>query len=300
MKYQLKDVSFYITNVCNLSCENCATYNNYRLKGHYKYEDSAEHIEQWSRLLDMEHLHIHGGEPFSNPDLPNWTWNIRRLWPRRYIKITTNGTLISQHVDFIKQCILQKIVIEIAVHDPQMWEGIEQNVLSILSGTEYTVFEDINTDSERGELENYYSYVKRFVNPLGKDMFTMEHAYEFMPSSIERIEDSVIYMRRSNQEIAHNNCPISDCNYVINGRLYKCKTTAMSDILHRNFKVNDDCQQILNASKSVLPSDLDVIEFLQNLDQSIEQCKLCPESPVNTMTKIYPLNPKKPYLPRIA
>jgi organic radical activating enzyme len=300
MKYNLKDVSFYITNVCNLTCENCATYNNYALKGHYKYEDSAKMLEQWSELLNIKYIHIMGGEPFSNPDLPNWTRNIRRLWPNNTIRITTNGTMLMQHINFIKECMLQNIIIEIAVHDPSMWEEIENNVLAILENTTYTVFDDINTDCKRGELENYYSFVKHFVNEQGRDLFTIEQAYEFMPSSIDRIEDSVIYMRRSDQEIAHNNCPISDCNYIINGRLYKCKTTAMSDILHRNFKVNAECQDILNASKSALPSDDHVVTFLQELNQSIEQCKLCPETPVNDMVKIYPLAPKKPYLPRIS
>lgn len=300
MKISLKDVSFYITNVCNLSCENCATYNNYRLKGHYKYEDSSDIIEQWSKLLEIDNLHIMGGEPFSNPDLPNWTRNVRRLWPNNTIRITTNGTMISQHIEFIKECISQNIVIEIAVHDPDLWEEIENNVLSILSDIRFTTFDDINTDCERGELENYYSFVKHFINDQGQDLFTIEQAYEFMPSSIDRIENSVIYMRRSDQEVAHDNCPISDCNYIINGRLYKCKTTAMSDILHRNFKVNSECQDILNRSESALPSDYNVFDFLQNLNCSIEQCKLCPESPINNMVKIYPLSPKKPYLPRIA
>lgn len=296
MKKLLEDVSFYITNVCNLTCDNCATYNNYRLKGHYLYKDSAEYIEQWSKIIDIEHLHIHGGEPFSNPDLPNWTWNIRRLWPDNIIRITTNGTMLAQHKDFIKECIQQNIVIEIAVHDPALWTGIESSVIDILQGVEYSTYEDVNDDFERGELDNYPSYVKHFVDNKGSDLFTMEQAYEFMPSSIDRIENSVIYMRRSDQETAHNNCYIKQCNYMINGRLYKCKTTAMSDILHRNFTVNDECQSILNRSKSVLPSDADVKNFLDTLDQSIEQCRLCPETPVNDMIKIYPLSPKKPLI----
>ena len=300
MNYMLKDVSFYITNVCNLTCDNCATYNNYSLKGHYKYQDSALAVEQWSQLINMEHLHIHGGEPFSNRDLPNWTWNIRRLWPNNTIKITTNGTMLGQHVEFIKECITQNIVIEIAVHDPALWDSIEQSVMTILTDIEYYIDVEANTDFSRGNLGNYDSYVKHFKNPIGMDLFTMEQAYEFMPSSIDRIENSVIYMRRSDKEVAHSNCYINQCNYIINGRLYKCKTTAMSDILHRNFAVNDECQEILSASKSVLPTDPDVIEFLQSLDKSIEQCRLCPETPVNNMIKIYPLNPKKPYLPRIS
>ncbi len=294
MKKVLEDISFYITNVCNLTCDNCATYNNYRLKGHYSYKDSAHYVEEWSKIIDMRHLHIHGGEPFSNPDLPNWTWNIRKLWPNNVIKITTNGTMLDQHRDFVKECIANNIVIEIAVHDPALWDSIESVVVSILSGSEYSIWEDVNQDFERGNIENYFSYVKHFVGPQGNDLFTMEQAYEFMPSSIDRIENSVIYMRRSNQETAHNNCYISQCNYIIEGRLYKCKTTAMSDILHRNFAVNQDCQDILNRSKSVLPTDPDVLEFLNSLDKSIEQCRLCPETPTSDMVKIYPLAKTKP------
>jgi MoaA/NifB/PqqE/SkfB family radical SAM enzyme len=294
MKKILEDVSFYITNVCNLTCDNCATYNNYRLKGHYLYADSAKYVEAWSKIIGMNHLHIHGGEPFSNPDLPNWTRNIRALWPDNVIKITTNGTMLDQYRDFVRECINNNIVIEIAVHDPALWDSIETSVVAILAGCEYSTWEDINQDFERGNIENYFSYVKHFVGPQGNDLFTMEQAYEFMPSSIDRIENSVIYMRRSDQETAHNNCYIRQCNYIIEGRLYKCKTTAMSDILHRNFKVNDECQDILNRSRSALPTDADVQEFLGNLDKSIEQCRLCPETPVNDMIKIYPLAKTKP------
>lgn len=293
MKKILEDVSFYTTNVCNLTCENCATYNNYKLKGHFAFD--YETHKKWSKLVDIENIYIHGGEPFTNPNIKDWVLGIRELWPHSVVRVTTNGTLLSQHRDLVKLFLEHNVTIEIAVHDPKLWNTIKDEIESHLKDKPFKLVEEDNSYPRPG-LEDYRNYFLYYMSPMNLDYFIMEQAYEFMPSSIRHI-GPVIFMHRSDPVKAHDNCTSKKCHYMVNGRLYKCKTTAMSDILHRQYAVNDECQDILNRSASVGCDD-NVNDFIDQLSNFIEQCTLCPEAPTESMIKIYPLNPKKPSLPR--
>ena len=89
-------VEFNITNVCNLNCPDCVSYNNFAFRGHAVWKDWAETYERWSRFLRIDRLAIVGGEPMLNPDFEIWTRNLSRLWPQARIQILTNGTQISK------------------------------------------------------------------------------------------------------------------------------------------------------------------------------------------------------------
>jgi hypothetical protein len=69
----------------------------------------------------------------------------------------------------------------------------------------------------------------------------------------------------------------------------------MSDLLHRQFAVNKECQDILDRSVGLSPFQPmeEILDFLNNLDKPIEQCQLCPEKPITDMVKIYPLSKSK-------
>lgn len=295
MKKILEDVSFYTTNVCNLTCTNCATYNNYKLKGHFQFD--YETYKKWSSLVDIENIYIHGGEPFTNPHLKDWVLGIRALWPHSVVRVTTNGTLLEQNRELVKLFLENNVTIEVAVHDPALWDKVKSEIEFHLQEKTYKVVEEKNNYPRPG-MEDYTNHFLYFMSPNNLDYFIMEQAYEFMPSSIRHV-GPVIYMHRSDPVLAHENCTSKMCHYMVNGRLYKCKTTAMSSILHQQYAVNDDCQEILNRSASVGYDD-DVSDFIDQISNVIEQCTLCPESPTTSTIKIYPLSQKKSDLPRIV
>ena len=52
-KFQLDYVEFYITNVCNLTCQGCNRFNSFKFKGWQKWEDYADTYKQWSEQIEF-------------------------------------------------------------------------------------------------------------------------------------------------------------------------------------------------------------------------------------------------------
>lgn len=91
-KISIDSATFYITNVCNLNCNNCSFLNNYALKGHQRWKDQQSNVEAWAERIDPALIFILGGEPLLNPDFLKWMHGVANLWPMAEIRINTNGT----------------------------------------------------------------------------------------------------------------------------------------------------------------------------------------------------------------
>lgn len=89
-------ITFYITNVCNLNCQDCSYLNNYPVKGHQRWADNAAHCERWSQRFDPVLITVLGGEPMSNPDFLKWIHGIADLWPYAEIRVVSNGTMFDR------------------------------------------------------------------------------------------------------------------------------------------------------------------------------------------------------------
>jgi organic radical activating enzyme len=93
---QLGNFGVYITNVCNLNCQNCNSLSNFAFSGHQRWFDYSHQYQEWSQLIDPTTIFILGGEPMSNPDFLLWVHGIAELWPRASVKINTNGYYFDQ------------------------------------------------------------------------------------------------------------------------------------------------------------------------------------------------------------
>ena len=89
---KLDYAEFYITNVCNLACENCNRFNNFAFTGHQHWNDYADIYAEWAKLINIDTIGILGGEPMLNPDFIQWLTGVADLWPHSRITIVTNGT----------------------------------------------------------------------------------------------------------------------------------------------------------------------------------------------------------------
>ena len=118
MKPVIDYAEFYITNVCNLNCDNCNRFNNFHFKGHFKWKDNEKAYKAWAKKVDINRINIIGGEPMLNPDLLNWVKGLNKLWPRSPINIITNGTrLLHWKKKGLINCI-SKLSLEINNHSP--------------------------------------------------------------------------------------------------------------------------------------------------------------------------------------
>ena len=78
-KIKLDKVEFYITNVCNLTCDECNRFNNFSFKGWQRWQDYEAIYADWNSKLDIQQLVILGGEPLLNPSICEWITGINSL-----------------------------------------------------------------------------------------------------------------------------------------------------------------------------------------------------------------------------
>ena len=107
--YGVKYLEIPITTACTLRCRDCANLMQYYRsdyncsKTHVGSVDCNKLMQAMNNLLKcvdyIEELHILGGEPFLNKDLPKILRFIKRIKKVKNITIVTNGTLVpSQEI----------------------------------------------------------------------------------------------------------------------------------------------------------------------------------------------------------
>lgn len=292
--YRVDLGQFYITNVCNLGCRDCISFNNFRFRGHLAWADAQARVEQWARLLDIDYLCIIGGEPMANPELSLWVENLRRLWPRteREFSIVTNGTyLTGWDQDQLKDWMEQAVTIEVSVHDPEQWPSMLRWVQEICS--DLGVSWHLNIDYRDGVLTHNYHVGSQRIIALGQHWL-------FGPSAVRRVTEQGLEFYRSDAATAHRNCPARQCHYFVDGIMYKCPVTATAAMLTEQFGMPDDQRSLLKKSRGLDPLTApSLTRWFGTLDQPVAQCSLCPEYWPERQP-IWPLKKKKMEVARVS
>jgi sulfatase maturation enzyme AslB (radical SAM superfamily) len=287
-RYQIDIGQFYITNVCNLTCDRCITYNNRKFKGHFLWKDHQDHYTEWSKKLDITSITIIGGEPFANPDLINWVDGINALWSTCNDRsVCTNGTYLSKNIELSKEIVRKGFWLDLCVHDPMHYDEVNDAIHKIIKdcfGVKVQPQLKINNNRWASEVSNEFIINDRLVAKISK-------LYNFASISTKYIKDSVTYMHNSDPFDAHKNCGAKYCHYFVRGNLYKCFLTAIGQDLISQFKIEDRAIEILNNYKSSSPWDTNHDDFFESLQNAIPQCTLCPSKP--NLRPIWPLSVKK-------
>jgi len=152
-KVVLDYVEFYITNVCNFSCDNCNRFNNYYFSGQQKWSDYKDIYKEWSTKIDLQIMKILGGEPTLNPTFMDWVDGISNLWPNTTLHITTNGSRFNKTQDlyYILKKHKSKSKVFVSIHSEQLRDNIIHEAKNFLKGkidtelinnTSHTIWKD--------------------------------------------------------------------------------------------------------------------------------------------------------------
>jgi len=282
-KFFIEDAAFNITNVCNLTCDGCESFNNYNFKGHMKFADYAKHYTQWSRLVSIDTITIHGGEPFTNPDILNWVIKLKQLWPTaQQYYVSTNGTFLKSKKDIAKKILNSDYYINICVHDPSMYEEIKNNLHSLLEDYDFY----IKTNNQGNEYFELHTH---------KKLALLESTYYFKKSAIDFIKDKTWFMHDSNINDAYEICleGSAPCNLFHKGYLYQCQLTALKDDLFLQFSIEPRAVDLLKKYRAGDPFSPknELKEFFRKHNKPIPQCTLCPGC--DQTHPIYPMAKKK-------
>lgn len=94
--YELDNVTFAITNICNLNCKHCGVSANEIIKGTLSFQDICK-IFDYFITLDLKTIVITGGEPLIRKDFMKIISYLRKNF-KGEIAIMTNGTLINENM----------------------------------------------------------------------------------------------------------------------------------------------------------------------------------------------------------
>lgn len=273
-EYQITEGVFYITNVCNLTCTYCMTYNDKVFKGHFRWDDYSNDYEKWSTFLSMDRITILGGEPFANSDLLNWVTGIRKLWPEvSDINVCTNGTYLEKNFELVEKIITNNVWLDVCVHDPELYSHTEQNLESILKQFNFKKVTVKNHDI------GYHSFNVTEYYSGEKLLAKLSEQWNFSSNSTKEIREGVIYMHTSDPETAHSNCAAKFCHYFVKGKLHKCFLTGVSLELVNQFKIDAISKSLLEKYQACSPWDNkeDITNFINGIEHYLPQCSLCPE-----------------------
>ena len=274
-KYHLDKLEFYITNVCNLTCSNCNRYNNFHFRGWAAWDDYADNLRQWAEKIHVQKPVILGGEPLLNRDIVKWVRGLQELWPNSFaVQIQSNGTRIDRVPGLYEELANGKDNwIGVSIHDQADKEELFARIKNFLQG-EIKITQDSN--SPVGSAYQFEDSNRVQVHVWNNDTFGT--------SNISRTPDGKYTVMRSDPDRAHENCSFRKWkNYHwINGRIYKCGPVALMPEFDQQFGLDltDEERGIMHQDQGLGVEQWDQrgVEFLDNIDKVIPQCRFCPET----------------------
>ena len=293
MKYTFENkVEFYITNVCNLTCENCNRYNNYKFAGWQRWSDYANVYQQWSEYVNLKNIVIMGGEPLLNPTITDWITGLTDVF-KCGIQVLTNGTRLN-NVPGLYDALAQTRSrggpitghIQISLHNTDHFDELRQNINSFLSTPKEEYGQVIGVPGH--DSQQYYSV--RDVNDV---LVNVHLANEFYTASIQQTPNGRFALHNSDPIIAHGKCGFAQykCYHFIKGKLYKCGPVALMPEFDEQFDldISTEDRKLLHSYK---PLEVDnwsekSLRWLEHIDDPIAQCKFCPQNFTNKV--IYPV-----------
>jgi len=269
----LSSAEFYITNVCNLSCEGCNRFNNYKFNGHQKWDTFSDTYKKWSEQLSIGNIGILGGEPLYNPDYMKWLTGIRSLWPKANILTVTNGYRLDK-INGLYDFLLEhkhNTFLSIGIHNKKNRLMILDKVKNFLSKPLTYCFDNSNMYQQ-----------KMMISDANEVKVEVEYNWWFHQGALIKLEDEKKFtLHNSDVKKAHDICHSKYCHHFMDGKLYKCGAVALFPEFSKqhNIVLSPEDKELMLSYRPMKINDTDEFkkEFIKNLPNSIPQCKFCPE-----------------------
>lgn len=279
-------LEFYITNVCNLTCEHCNRFNNHRFSGWQRWSDYADIYQQWTQFVDIRNVVLMGGEPLLNPTVCDWAAGIAETFGCD-VQILTNGLHLTKVKNLYHTLLNNRGHVGISLHNLQHWPMIKQYIKEFLDPVLIDEYGTALGDS-RGDKFIYYS--ARDINQMLVNVYLQN---DFATSSL--IADGADRWRLHNSDPgeAHSRCSFVRYRsyHFIRGALYKCGPVALWSEFDQQhpLQISESDRALINSYQPMTPDlwPTQGEQFMQQLDQVIPQCKFCPTK--HAMTIIQPM-----------
>lgn len=282
-RYVLDKAEFYITNVCNLNCDQCNRFNDYKFSGWQRWSDYEALHERWAKLVAIKHPVILGGEPLLNPSINDWIVGLGKLW-QKPVQVLTNGTrlndtpglydaLMSWHPDPN----IFKHWIGISVHNASDMNYFVQQARKFLYEPILTLTDKTETVPEKSTLGADLALLD--ANGVRVCFWIQDNFYT---AAVTQNTQGELTLFNNPPELAHRHCGFVQWkNYhFIRGTLNKCGPAPLFAEFDRQhaLAISEADRQLIN---SYHPFTVDQVEqhgtgILKSIDAVLPQCKFCP------------------------
>jgi len=274
----LNIAEFYITNVCNLTCNGCNRFNNLKFKGHQHWDDYKDLYKEWSKRVTFDDkIVIIGGEPLMNPTVTQWMYGLRELWPDTRIVLLTNGTYLARAKGLFNAQNETGIDIELSLHHETARHRIYDIIGEYMHNPNYTFLKK-NTPQNRSPNDYFHDH-KDGVGSMNIKISVIDEM-DFLNNSLISHDDKWT-LSDNNPQDAHDAChyvEFKTYNF-IKGKLYKC-----GNVMHYLDLIDQGLLEIPNEDIALLnqykPLTIENYtdynnDFYNALDTPIPQCKMC-------------------------
>lgn len=149
VKPVLPYAEYHVSDFCNLKCKRCGHFSNLVTEKIFpdirEFKDVLDELSK--KFRNIKRFRLMGGEPFVNPDLGLFIYEVKRVFPYSDIRVVSNGLLLpnisDRTVEAIKAC---GAVIDVSQYPPtrHMIEKIitfvQEKKLKIAIGEKITKF----------------------------------------------------------------------------------------------------------------------------------------------------------------
>jgi len=290
MKYQFGNkVEFYITNVCNLTCDNCNRFNNFNFKGFQRWSDYAETYQRWADFIELQSIVLMGGEPLLNPTVKEWIAGLADTF-NCDVQILTNGLQLNRVpglYDVVRDYATRPknfVHLQVSLHNMNHFDHLRQQIVEFLQGPIKEWGTYLGRDAPPFHRNYQAFYTAQDVNDVQINMHVDNNFYT---AAVQLGENGQYQVHNSDAVEAHAQCGFVKYKsyHFIEGKIYKCGPVALLPQFDRQIGLElTDAQRTL--MNSYQPFTIEQIEqqgseILRTIDGGIPQCEFCPVHSTN-------------------
>lgn len=271
MTRYIPNMEYMVTEVCNLACQHCNNYSDYKTSVTNTWATAKKEIELWlTRGIEFGSFSLIGGEPLINPDLPTYITGLRELMPNTLIQVVTNGTIIKNVPNMLDALYSAG---NFRLHYTSYYPD-EDNDREFINLVKKMPLEWTQNDNKEDWLSTEWLSHKdqRYIS------FRVSKPTTFLASYKGPLSAMKPYA--SDPSIAFDACIQKICPLMYKGELHKCSISALLKRTLTDFNLTGDLvwQDYLNI-KGLSPdcSESELDAYIENFGKPKDFCSMCPE-----------------------
>lgn len=243
-------LEYHVTHSCNLSCQQCSHYSNFRLGGMATVEQARQEYALWADRIRPQLFALLGGEPALNPELTAHVRLAREAWPDSELMLVSNAFFLDRHPDLPGALVDVNCCLDISKHG--------------------------NTPEYARQFEQNFAVVKDWQARYPRLIVNLRQSHKGWMRQY-RVIDGKPLPYESEPAAAYGVCMQKTCTQLYRGLLWKCPALAYYGMFEKKLRLEEFPEWQLFRDYQACSPDADdetVRRFFA--EREIPQCRLCP------------------------